>query len=445
MPPRDWTDREIRAARHPGTAPGAKPVPVAFRVSDRLYLQVSPSGAKSWLARFMINGKARQMGLGAYDPKGGGTSLAEAREKVIDVKRELAAGRDPIATRRAANIPPAPAIVRTFEQVAELYIAAHEGGWRNAKHRQQWRNTLAEHAFPAFGAWPVETVDTGAITGVLTPLWQVRTETASRLRGRIEAVLDYATAHGWRTGENPARWRGHLAKLLPKRSKLRGVVHHPACAWREAGAFMAELDKHQGVAAGALRFAILTAARTGEVLGARWSEIDLAAKTWTVPAERMKGGEAHRVPLSPAALRVLREVAPLRDPDEANAVVFPALRGGRPLSAMALTMLMRRMNPDEDGKPARFRDAVSGRPVTVHGFRSTFRDWCAEAVAVPRDLAEAALAHKLRDKVEAAYQRADLLERRRALMDQWAKFLAKPQAAGKVVSMADARRRAGPQ
>jgi integrase len=382
------------------------------------------------------------MGLGAYPAVG----LADARAKVAAADRLRNDGTDPLEAKRAAAFAAAEAARaaagrHTFQAVADLYIAAHEASWRNAKHRQQWRNTLATYAFPAFGTHPVEAVDTALVTSVLEPLWQSRTETASRLRGRVEAVLDYATARGWRSGENPARWRGHLANLLPKRSKVQRVQHHAACHWQEAGAFVADLATREGVAALALRFLILTAARSGEVLGARWSEIDLAAKVWTVPGTRMKAGREHRVPLSDDALAILATVAPLRDTDDANPLVFPAPRGGKTYSDAALTALLRRMNPEAAGQPARWRDRRTGEAITPHGFRSTFRDWCAEAVAVPREVAEAALAHTLRDKVEAAYARGDMLERRRPLMADWARFLAKPLKPSDVADLAEARQR----
>jgi integrase len=429
-------------------------VPVLFRVSDRLYLQISPPtaanprGAKSWLARYSLNGRARQMGLGTYAPeRDDGVTLAEARARVAELVQDLKAKRDPLEARRAARQAAQLAAARarpTFAEVAALYIAEHEAAWRNLKHRQQWKNTLAEYVLPVFGKTPVDAIDTAAVTKVLRPLWQEKPETASRVRGRIETVLDYAAVHHWRSGENPARWRGHLKHALPKPARGRGVRHHPACPWQQAGAFMRQLEPHQGVAAQALRFLILTASRTGEVLGARWSEIDQARRVWTVPAERMKAGQPHRVPLSDAALRVLATVAPLRDQTDPDALLFPAPRSGTAMSQMTLAMLLRRVNPmDPETGTARFVDADSRRPITAHGFRSTFRDWCAAAAAVPRDLAEAALAHKLRDKVEAAYQREDLLERRQELMARWARFLDEVAPAGQVVELVPGVIRAG--
>jgi integrase len=308
----------------------------------------------------------------------------------------------------------------TFAQVADIYIAAHEPSWRNAQHRYQWRKTLSTYAAPILGRLPVAEIEVGDVMRVLEPMWRGKTETAARLRGRIEAVLDYATARGWRSGENPARWRGHLANLLPAPSKIAKVNHHPALLWRDIGAFMGRLAKDDGVSALALQFVILTAARTGEVIGARWSEMDLGLAVWTVPAERMKAGREHRVPLSDQALAVLRVVAKLRTNPRADGFVFPGGKPGKPLSSMALLMLLRRMARGD---------------LTTHGFRSTFRDWCAEATNYPREVAEAALAHALRDKTEAAYQRGDLMEKRRCLMEEWAVFCTRPAAAAKVVPL----------
>ena len=380
-----------------------------------LYLQVRGPGKRSWLYRFKLHGRAHLMGLGAVDD----VSLAEARDAAGAARKLVRQGMNPIDQRRAARAESATQAGLTFAQVADAYIAAHEPSWRNAKHRQQWRNTLDTYAVPFLGKLPVAQVSVGEVMRVLEPLWREKTETASRLRGRIESVLDYATARGWRTGENPARWRGHLDNLLPARSKVAKVEHHSALPWRQVGAFTAALAQEEGVSALALQFAILTAARTGEVIGARWSEFDMQAATWTVPAERMKAGREHRVPLSDDALDALREVAKLATKPDPKAFIFPGGKQGKPLSSMALLMLLRRMGRGD---------------LTAHGFRSTFRDWCAEATNYPREVAEAALAHTLRDKTEAAYQRGDLMERRRRLMAEWAAFCARPAATGAVVS-----------
>jgi integrase len=381
-----------------------------------LYLQVRGPENRSWLYRFKLYGRGHLMGLGTKDD----VSLAEARDAAAAARKLVRQGINPIDQRRAARAEAAAQASLTFAQVAAAYMAAHEESWRNAKHRQQWRNTLDTYAHPILGMRPVAHVQVGDVIRVLEPLWRDKTETASRLRGRIEVVLDYATARGWRTGENPARWRGHLDKLLPARSKVAKVEHHAALPWREIGAFMAMLAKEEGISALALRFAILTAARTGEVIGARWSEIDMGEAVWTVPAGRMKAAREHRVPLSEGALEVLREIAKLRISPTADAFVFPGGKPSKPLSSMALLMLLRRMERGD---------------LTGHGFRSTFRDWCAEATNYPREVAEAALAHTLRDKTEAAYQRGDLMEKRRRLMMDWATFCARPAVTSQVVAL----------
>jgi integrase len=291
----------------------------------------------------------------------------------------------------------------TFRQCAEAYVAAHKAGWRNAKHARQWTSTLATYAYPVFGSLPVQRIDVGLVMKVVEPIWQTKTETAGRLRGRIENVLDWASTRGYRQGDNPARWRGHLENLLPKRGKVRKVRHHPALPYQEIGTFMAALRSQEGIAARALEFAILTAVRTGEAIGAVWDEIDLRAKTWTIPAERMKGGLAHRVPLSDAVVAIVESMKPL-----ANArFVFPGTRAAKPLADSALADALKRLARDD---------------LTVHGFRSTFRDWAAETTAFPREVAEMALAHVVGNKVESAYRRGDLLEKRRLLMDAWATY-----------------------
>jgi integrase len=388
-----------------------------------LYLLVRGAESRFWLFRYTREGKMREMGLG---PASGPSvvSLANARMKARKLHDMVREGFDPLLEREAAREAKAAqaklAEIRlmTFRDVAGAYIAAHEASWRNAKHRQQWSNTLETYAHPILGDLPVADVDTGAVMRVLEPIWREKAETASRLRGRIELVLYYAKARGWRDGENPARWRGHVANMLPKRSKVQPVEHHAALPWREIGTFMVDLADQEGLGALALRFTILTAARTGEAIEARWTEIDMTAGVWTVPAARMKAGREHRVPLSDAVLAVLREVAPLRD-DARGGWIFPGARTGRPLSNMAFLMLLRRMKRGD---------------LTAHGFRSTFRDWAAET-GQPADVAEAALAHTLGNKVQAAYQRGDLLERRRKLMDTWTAFCARPAITGDVVPL----------
>ena len=387
---------------------------------DGLYLQVLPSGGKTWILRFMLNGRAREMGLGSLTL----VSLKEARDKAQAVRKQVHDHRiDPIDARRASRVR---AVTLPFKDCAKAYIEAHKTGWRNAKHADQWGNTLETYAYPVFGDLPVNQIDTALVMRVLEPLWRKKTETASRLRGRIESVLSWATVRGYREGENPARWRGHLDKLLPKRSKVQAVRHHPALPYADLPDFVTALKKQAGMASLALQFAILTAARTQEVLGMRWDEIDLAQAVWTVPAGRMKAGREHRVPLSPAAVRVLKAAKALRSDDKVEAV-FEG-RPKQPLSTAALTAVLKRMER---------------RDITPHGFRSTFRDWAAEQTAFPREIAEAALAHVLTNKAEAAYQRGDLLERRRKLMEAWGRYATTPgKTAGNITTLKPSRRTA---
>jgi len=374
-----------------------------------LFLQVSASEAKSWVFRFKEAGKLHEMGLGATHT----VSLAEARQKALECRKERLDGLDPIEIRRGKRIQAKldAAKAMTFAACAERYIASHKAGWRNPKHAAQWPATLGTYVYPVFGSLPVQAVDVGLVMKVIEPIWAIKPETASRVRGRIESVLDWATARGYRQGENPARWRGHLENLLPKKTKVRRVEHHAALPYVEIGVFMIELRQQEGVAARALEFAILTAARTGEVIGAKWDEIDLDERLWAVPAERMKAGKEHRVPLSDAALTILEDLGKIRH----GGFVFPGGRAGRPISNMAMMMTLRRMGRGE---------------LTVHGFRSSFRDWAAERTGFPAEVAEMALAHTVSDKVEAAYRRGDLFQKRRELAEAWAKFCA---AAGKVV------------
>lgn len=372
-----------------------------------LYLHVAASGAKSWVFRFTRpGGKVTEMGLGPVDL----VTLAEARERAREARRQVAAGQNPIEGRRAEKL--ARDGRKTFGECALAYVEAHESSWRNVKHRRQWRSTLETHCAPIWEK-PVDAIDVVAVLGILQPLWSRVPETASRLRGRIEAVLDAARARGLVPHDqaNPARWKGHLDKLLPKRQKLaRG--HHAAMAYADVRAFVASLREREAVAALAIEFTILTAARSGEVLGAQWPEFDVSGATWTVPADRMKAGRAHRVPLSARALAILKRLGEVRSGD----FVFPGQRSGKPLSGMAMEMVLRRMKVD----------------VTVHGFRSSFRDWCGEETSFPREVAEAALAHIAGDETERAYRRGDALEKRRALMQAWADFI-EGKAAGNVV------------
>lgn len=369
-----------------------------------LWLQISTSGTKAWIFRYTVAGRARQMGLGPI----GDVTLAEAREAAREARRQIRDGVDPIDARRAKLAAARTTIAKgtTFEECAKRLIEAHEAGWRNSKHRDQWRSTLETYAYPVIGKLSVSVIDTGLVLKVIEPIWKEKSETASRVRGRIEAVLDWAKARGYRSGENPARWRGHLDKLLPARSRLRKVEHHAAMAIDDLPGFMDKLREKHVVSASALEFTILTAARTGEVIQARWSEIDLKAKLWTVPAERMKAKREHRVPLSARAVDVLSKL-PREDGDDC---VFVGPRKGRGLSNMAMLQLLRGMLP--------------GSNLTVHGLRSTFRDWGSERTSFASEIVEAALAHTIESKVEAAYRRGDLLEKRRRLMEAWAGFCA---------------------
>ena len=384
-----------------------------------LYLNVGSTGGKSWLFRFMLNGQARAMGIGPLHTIG----LAEARES--DSRLADCASTNRSAGRKHAEktrrITEAGAAV-TFKKAAEGYVRAHRAAWRNVKHAWQWTATLKLHVYPVIGDVSVAVVDTGHVTRILEPIWVSKAETAARVRGRIEAVLDYAKVHGWRSGENPARWKGHLQNVLPARNKVSNVEHHAALPWTEIGAFMHDLDRQAGMAALALRFVIVTAARTGEVIGATWAEIDMQAATWTVPAMRMKAGKEHRVPLPDAALAVLREAANLRQDMSGGAPVFLGGKAGNPLSNMAMLTLLRRMGRSD---------------LTVHGFRSSFRDWAAETTGYQREVVEAALAHMIPDKVEAAYRRGDLFEKRRRLMADWAEFCDRtlPADTGHVVAL----------
>ena len=380
-----------------------------------LALQVNPAGARSWTLRAVIGGKRRDMGLGAYSPTG--MTLAKAREAATAARELIRQGVDPIQRQLEARstLRAAMAEALTFKECGESYIKAHAASWKNAKHRQQWRNTLAQYAYPVFGELLVRDVKLSHVMQVLEPLWATTNETAVRLRGRIELVLDWAAARGLRDGMNPARWRGHLDKLLAKPSKVNNREHHAALPVGDMGAFMARLREAEGTGARALEFVILTAARSGEVRGATWAEIDTNAKVWTVPALRMKAGKEHRVPLSAEALALLASVPKVA----ATELVFQAPRGGA-LSDMTLTAVLRRM-------------AV---PAVPHGFRSTFRDWTAERTNYPRDVAEMALAHAIGDKVEAAYRRGDLFEKRRLMMADWAGFLGRADVKAEVIPMA---------
>jgi integrase len=368
---------------------------------DGLALQVTESGARSWVLRVTVAGKQREMGLGSFPS----VPLAEAREKARAHRAKVEQGDDPISTRRAAQS----AVIaernaqQSFAVVAAQYIAQHEKTWKNSKHAAQWQATLRAYAEPVLGVMFVRDVTAAHVIKVLEPIWANKTETATRVRSRIELVLDYATARGFRDGPNPARWRGNLDAALPRPSKVTKVQHHAAVPVADISRFMLRLVAVTGMGARALEFLIMTAARSGEVRGATWSELDIEAALWAVPAERMKAGREHRVPLSHPAIKLLKSLPQGQGAD----LVFPGMRG--PLSDMSLSAVLRRMKVD----------------ATVHGFRSTFRDWVSEQTNHPSEVAEMALAHAVGDKVEAAYRRGDLFDKRVAMMEDWAQFCAK--------------------
>jgi integrase len=304
----------------------------------------------------------------------------------------------------------------TFEKCAEAHIAAHKAGWRDGRTEAQWRQSLMAYVYPHFGVLSVQSVDISLVLKALEPIWTAKPETASRVRGRIESIIDWATARGYRRGENPARWRGHLENLLPKKSKVRGVAHYAALPFPETGAFIAELRQEEGVAARALEFLILTTARSSEVRGARWNEINMTERVWTIPVERMKAGKEHRVPLSDAAMAVVEKMDEIRQGD----FIFPGIRAGRPIGKLSFFLVLRRIGRGD---------------LTTHGFRSSFRDWAAERTGFPAEVAEMALAHTIGDAVERAYRRGDLFAKRRQMMDAWAKFCDAPTLTGEVVPL----------
>lgn len=404
--------------------------PGLYADGDGIYLKVTKAGTKSWLYRYKsvaatsaagfkikdgkvsTGGKPKTywMGLGAasVSPGDGRVSLADARSKAAEHRRERWLGGDPMTSKRAAKVAAVLEAAKsiTFKDCTAKYIAAHGAAWRSEKHKQQWENTLRDYAELVLGNLPVGSIETAHVLRVLEPIWTTKTETATRLRGRIEQILDWARVHGYRNGENPARWRGHLDKLLARPSKVMKHEHHAALPYDDMPAFMAKLRAQEGIAARALEFLILTVARTGEVIGAMKPEFDVGKAMWVVPGERMKAGREHRVPLSKAALAIATE-AMKYDPE----FLFPGRRAKTSMSNMAMSMLMRRMG---------YAD------ITVHGFRSTFRDWAAERTSYPRELAEMALAHIVSDETEAAYLRSDMIEKRRRLAEEWSKWCSRP-------------------
>jgi integrase len=373
-----------------------------------LYLQVMSPTNRSWLLRYDRNGRGeRWMGLGPLHT----IDLNEARERARKARQQFLDGIDPLDARAAERTQRALEAARTitFEKAAQAYFDAHERKWRNRKHAAQFLSTLKTYAFPKIGSLPVAVIDVSLVLKVIEPIWQEKTETANRVRGRIEAVLDWATVRGYRAGDNPARWKGYIENVLPSRSAIQKPIHHAALPFDDLPEFMAALQQREGIAARALEFTILIASRTGEVVGATWDEIDLNEKTWTIPAGRIKGGREHRVPLSDRALEILRALPHEKN----NPFVFIGPRKGG-LSNMGMASVLSRMGRND---------------ITVHGFRSTFRDWAAERTNYPNHVVEMALAHVVGDKVEAAYRRADLFEKRRKLMSDWTKFCSTKPAA----------------
>jgi integrase len=401
------TEKRIARAKPGKRKSDGEPVGRRYGDGNGLYLQVNKDGVKSWLLRYERDGRERFMGLGPLHT----INLDEARERARKARLSLLDGIDPLearATERAARAAAAATTI-TFAEAARAYFNFHERKWKNAKHRAQFLSTLETYAFPKIGTLPVAAIDTGAVLRCVEPIWPDKTETASRVRGRIEAVLDWATVRGYRSGDNPARWKGHLANVLPARGKIAKVEHHSALPFNELSDFMSTLRGREGTAARALEFTVLTAARTSEVIGATWDEIDFDAQTWTVPAGRIKGGKEHRVPLSSTALALLNELPH----EDGNPFIFIGpQRGG--LSNMAMDAVLKRMG---------YKDRA-----TVHGFRSTFRDWAAETTAYPNHVVEQALAHVIGSKVEAAYRRSDLFDKRRRLMADWARYASTPGA-----------------
>ncbi|WP_130470277.1 tyrosine-type recombinase/integrase [Candidatus Magnetaquicoccus inordinatus] len=385
-PPGQLTALKVTKTRTPGL----------YGDGGNLWLQVTSQAAKSWVLRYTLRGKNREMGLGSVQD----VSLEEARTKAAKARKLLIERVDPIVDRDIERQKAAPA--KSFKQCADEFIEANKAGWSNTKHAAQWASTLETYAYPIIGTMPVSEVTTDHVLQILNPIWQEKPETASRVKGRIESVLSMATVRGYRIGENPARWKGHLDQLLPAKVKVAKVEHHAALPYADVSGFMRALAQQEGVAALALAFCILTATRTSETLGAVWGEIDFAAKVWAIPGDRMKAGREHRVPLSDQAMTVLERMQEQRQPD----YIFPGMRAGRPLSNMALLMTLRRMERGD---------------LTTHGFRSTFRDWAAETTGYPNEVCEMALAHDVKG-VEGAYRRGDLFEKRRQLMADWGRY-----------------------
>ncbi|KJZ32742.1 integrase [Paracoccus sp. S4493] len=405
---------DVKRLKHPGQGRN-----VMFAVGGvaGLCLQISPTGARSWIFRTTIGTKRRDVGLGGYPD----VTLAQAREMAREAKSKIRQGVDPIEERKVVRAALVASQKRglTFAQAADRFLESKLAEFRNDKHRQQWRSTLDTYAGPQIGDMHVNDLTVHDMLRVLEPIWQTRTETATRVRGRMESVLSWAGVAGHRTGDNPARWRGNLDALLPKPSRISGKGNHPAVALGEVSEWFAALRKREGTAARALEFLTLCASRSGEVRGATWAEVDTNAKIWTISAERMKAEREHRVALTDQAIAIVEAMPRLAG----TPYIFAAPRGGQ-LSDMSISAVMRRMQADElKAERAGWLDPRSGRPAVPHGLRSTFRDWAAEQTDYPRDMAEIALAHRVGSEVERAYRRGDMIEKRRQMMADWAQFL----------------------
>ena len=418
---------DVKRLTHPG---GKRNALLSVGGVPGLHLQITPTGGRSWILRTTVGKLRRDVGLGGFPA----VTLAQARDKAREARAKIESGVDPVEARKAAKAALAAAQRRglTFDAATKAYLETKLEGFKNAKHRQQWENTLATYAAPEIGKMLVQEIETQDVLRVLKPIWSDKTETASRVRGRIEAVLSWATVSGHRKGDNPARWAGNLKELLPAASKVAKSDNQPALALDDVANWFAALRKREGMGARALEFLALVAARSGEVRGARWDEFDLTKNIWSIPADRMKMDREHRVALSGDAVALLKALPRM----EGNDLVFPAPRGGE-LSDMTLSAVMKRMHESEVAKDRPgVLDRASKRPAVPHGMRSTFRDWAAERTTYPGEMAEVALAHKISNAVEAAYRRGDMIEKRRAMMTAWAEFLGGARRSGTVVKIA---------
>jgi integrase len=379
-----------------------------------LYLRVAKGGSKQWIFRYVASGHLRDMGIGPCHT----LTLAEARERATQARKLRLDGIDPIEHKKAQRAAAAAAEAKamTFKQCAEGFIRDNEAEWTNSKHRREWRTTLETYVYPELGSLPVAAIDTPLILSIIKPLWERVPETASRVRGRIESVLGWATVHHYRTGDNPARWKGLLEHALPARARVAKVQHHAALPYAQASSFMEKVSQDTRIGARCLEFITLTAARVGEAVEATWNEIDLETRVWTIPAGRMKADKEHKVPLSDAAVAILKDMLAIRHSD----YIFPGKRSARHVGANTLL---------------RIAKEAAGIDITTHGLRSTFRDWAAECTSFDNNVIEMALAHAIPSAVEAAYRRGDLFEKRRKLMDAWVGYCAKPEADSKVVAI----------